>query len=128
MSRKSGHRFSEKDMRKRKNLERIPIQLKRDALRRRGMPWMTTRHPEADARSGFAPIRWPCPEILLSEGTPYQANVYGVRSQNDSAADDTPPVTTQGSPSSTWPVAAAAMQPTASAPWPSWPHQLTLRL
>jgi hypothetical protein len=32
MSRKSGYRFSEKDMRKRKNLERIPIQLKRDAL------------------------------------------------------------------------------------------------
>ena len=32
MSRKSGHRFSEKDMRKRKNLERISIQSKRDAL------------------------------------------------------------------------------------------------
>jgi hypothetical protein len=32
MSRKSGHRFSEKDMRKRKNLERIPVHLNRDAL------------------------------------------------------------------------------------------------
>jgi hypothetical protein len=32
MSRKSGYRFSAKDMRKRKNLERIPIQLKREAL------------------------------------------------------------------------------------------------
>ena len=35
MSRKSGFRFSEKDMRKRenlKNLERILIQLERDAL------------------------------------------------------------------------------------------------
>jgi len=32
MSQKSEHRFSEKGMRKRKNLERILIQLKRDAL------------------------------------------------------------------------------------------------
>jgi hypothetical protein len=32
MSRKSGHRFSEKDMRKCKNRERIPVQLNRDAL------------------------------------------------------------------------------------------------
>jgi hypothetical protein len=32
MSRKSGYRFSEKDMRQQKNRERIPIQLDRDAL------------------------------------------------------------------------------------------------
>jgi len=32
MSRKSGYRFSEKDMRQCKNLERIPIPLKRDAF------------------------------------------------------------------------------------------------
>jgi len=32
MSRKSGYRFSEKDMRDRKNLERIPVHLNRDAL------------------------------------------------------------------------------------------------
>jgi hypothetical protein len=32
MVRKSGYRFSEKDMRKRMNLERIPIQPNRDAL------------------------------------------------------------------------------------------------
>jgi hypothetical protein len=32
MSRKSGHRFSEKDMRKRKNLERTPVHLNRGAL------------------------------------------------------------------------------------------------
>jgi len=32
MFRKSGYRFSEKDMRKRKNLERIPVHLDRDAL------------------------------------------------------------------------------------------------
>ena len=31
-SRKSGYRFSEKDMRDRKNLERIPVHLNRDAL------------------------------------------------------------------------------------------------
>jgi 1-carboxybiuret hydrolase subunit AtzG-like len=34
MSRKSGYRFSEKDMRKRNNPERIPTQSKRDALQR----------------------------------------------------------------------------------------------
>jgi len=34
MSRKSGYRFSEKDMRQRMNLERIPIQSKRDTLLR----------------------------------------------------------------------------------------------
>jgi len=32
MFRKSGYRFSEKDMRQRKHLERIPILSKRDAL------------------------------------------------------------------------------------------------
>jgi hypothetical protein len=32
MSRKSGYRFSEKDMRQRENLERMPISSKRDAL------------------------------------------------------------------------------------------------
>jgi hypothetical protein len=32
MSRKSGHRFSEKDMRKCKNLESIPVQFNRDAV------------------------------------------------------------------------------------------------
>jgi len=32
MSRKSGRRFSENDVRKRKNLEHIPLQAKRDAL------------------------------------------------------------------------------------------------
>src|SRR5262249_48832146 len=38
MSRKSGYRFSEKDMRQRKNLERIPIQRKRDARTRLQRP------------------------------------------------------------------------------------------
>jgi hypothetical protein len=32
MSRKSGYRFSEKDMRKRRNLECVPVHLNRDAL------------------------------------------------------------------------------------------------
>ena len=32
MSRKRGHRFSEKDMRKRRKLERIAVHLNRDAL------------------------------------------------------------------------------------------------
>jgi hypothetical protein len=34
MSRKSGYRFSEKDMRQWKNLEHVAVQLKRDALDR----------------------------------------------------------------------------------------------
>jgi hypothetical protein len=32
MSRKSGNRFSDKDMRKSRNLERIPVRSNRDAL------------------------------------------------------------------------------------------------
>ncbi len=32
MSRKSGYRFSEQDMRQRKKLDRIPVRLNRDAI------------------------------------------------------------------------------------------------
>src|SRR5258706_1537139 len=59
---------------------------------------------------------------------PYKAGDYGgCFSQKPSAADDTPPVMTQGRPSSICPVAAAAMQPTASAPVPICPQSETLR-
>ena len=42
MSRKSGNRFSEKDMRHSTNLERIPIQPNRDALQTRVVPYWGT--------------------------------------------------------------------------------------
>ncbi len=44
-----------------------------------------------------------------------------------SAADDTAPPTMHGMPTSTWPMAPATMQPSASAVWPAWPHHSVLR-
>src|SRR5215468_6779857 len=44
-----------------------------------------------------------------------------------SAAPDRAPPTTQGMPTSTWPMALATTQPRASAVWPTMPHHWVLR-
>jgi hypothetical protein len=49
MFRKSGYRFSDKDMRKRNNPERIPLQSKRDALAWRSRTCTDERPPKNES-------------------------------------------------------------------------------